>query len=117
MVELRYSSTILDLGTRWRRVVSFTPLPLYPRGTNPRYPLDRRQGGPWSLSERCGVKKNLVPVKYDGRTLDMHTNTHRDERVQYFSQIYYRISGPLLFGIVFGVHMRTVDVSYSYLLY
>jgi hypothetical protein len=28
--EWRYSSTILDLGTRWRWVVSFTPLPLCP---------------------------------------------------------------------------------------
>jgi hypothetical protein len=27
--EWRYGSTILDLGTRWRSVVSFTPLPLY----------------------------------------------------------------------------------------
>jgi hypothetical protein len=26
---------ILDLGTRWRRVVRFTPLPLYPRGRAP----------------------------------------------------------------------------------
>jgi hypothetical protein len=29
MGELRFSATILDLGTRWRRVISFTPLPLY----------------------------------------------------------------------------------------
>jgi hypothetical protein len=31
----------LDLGTSWRWVVSFTPLPLYLREKNPRYPLDR----------------------------------------------------------------------------
>jgi hypothetical protein len=31
MNEWRYSSIILDLGTRWRWVVSFTSLPLYPR--------------------------------------------------------------------------------------
>jgi hypothetical protein len=31
MGEWRYSSTILDLGTRWKGVVSFMPLPLYPR--------------------------------------------------------------------------------------
>jgi hypothetical protein len=30
MGEWRYSSTILDLGTRWRWVVSYTPRPLYP---------------------------------------------------------------------------------------
>jgi hypothetical protein len=39
MGERRYSSTILDLGSRWRWVVSFTHSPLYPR-----YPLDRRPG-------------------------------------------------------------------------
>jgi hypothetical protein len=33
--EWRYSSTILDLGTRWNWVVSFKPLPLYPRGNRP----------------------------------------------------------------------------------
>jgi hypothetical protein len=30
MKKWRYSSTRLELGTRWRWVVSFTPLPLYP---------------------------------------------------------------------------------------
>jgi hypothetical protein len=40
IVEWRYSSISLNLGTRWRWVVSFTPLPLYPQGKRPRYPLD-----------------------------------------------------------------------------
>jgi len=35
---------ILDLSTRWRRVVSFTPQQLYPQGKSPRYSLDRRWG-------------------------------------------------------------------------
>jgi hypothetical protein len=51
----RYSSTILDLGTRWRWVVNFTPLPLYPWGNSTRYPLDRRLGEPqsvWTLRNR-----------------------------------------------------------------
>jgi hypothetical protein len=39
-------------------VVSFTPLPLYPWGNNPRYPLDRRLGG---RAECCTREKNLVP--------------------------------------------------------
>jgi hypothetical protein len=34
----------LDLGTSWRWVVSFTPLPVYPRGKSPRYPLGPRTG-------------------------------------------------------------------------
>jgi hypothetical protein len=49
---------ILDLGTRWRWVVNFTPRPLYPWGRSPWYPLDRRLGGPQSLSERGGEEKN-----------------------------------------------------------
>jgi hypothetical protein len=35
-----------DLGTGWRWVASFTPLPLYPWGKSHRYPLDRRLSGP-----------------------------------------------------------------------
>jgi hypothetical protein len=39
--EWRYSSTFLDFGTRCRQVVSYTPLPLYPRGNHsPRIGLD-----------------------------------------------------------------------------
>jgi hypothetical protein len=43
---------ILDLGTRWRLVVSFTPRPLYPQEKNAWYPLYRRLGGPQSRSGR-----------------------------------------------------------------
>jgi hypothetical protein len=46
MGEQRYSSTILDLTTRWRWVVSFMRLPPYSRGKIPRYPLDIRLVGP-----------------------------------------------------------------------
>jgi hypothetical protein len=37
MGEWRYSSTILDLGIRWRWVVSFTLRPLYPGEKSPPY--------------------------------------------------------------------------------
>jgi hypothetical protein len=37
---------ILDVGTSWRWVVSFTPRSLYPWEKSPRYPLDRRLGRP-----------------------------------------------------------------------
>jgi hypothetical protein len=53
---------IIDLGARctwW--VVSFTPWPLYPQGKSPMYPLDRRLGGPQSLSGRGGEEKNSQP--------------------------------------------------------
>jgi hypothetical protein len=46
MGKWRYSSTILDLGIRWRRVVSFTPRSLYSQRKIPKYPLDRRLCGP-----------------------------------------------------------------------
>jgi hypothetical protein len=41
MEEWSYSSSILDLSNWWRWVISFTHWLLYPR-----YPLDRRLGGP-----------------------------------------------------------------------
>jgi hypothetical protein len=57
--EWRYSSTILDLGTRWRWVVSYTHRPLYLWGKSPRFLLDRRLGGLQSRSELCGGDTNL----------------------------------------------------------
>jgi hypothetical protein len=51
---------ILNFGTRWRWVVSFTPRPLYPQRKSPPYPLDRRLGGPQSRSGR-GDEKNSQP--------------------------------------------------------
>jgi hypothetical protein len=47
---------ILDLGIRWRWVVSFMRRPLYPQGKSPCYPLDRRLGGHQSRSWRGGVQ-------------------------------------------------------------
>jgi hypothetical protein len=49
---------ILDLGTRWRGVISFPLRPLYPQGKSPCYPLDRRLGGPQNRSGRGGEEKN-----------------------------------------------------------
>jgi hypothetical protein len=56
--EWRYSSTFLDLSTRWRWVVSFTL-----RGNSPRYPLDRRLGGPLSRSGRNVKRKISYPYQ------------------------------------------------------
>jgi hypothetical protein len=61
--EWRHSSTIPDLGTRWRWVVSFTPLSLYSRGKSPSYPLYRRLGGPQRRSGHCGVEKIFCPFR------------------------------------------------------
>jgi hypothetical protein len=46
--------SILDIGTRWSWVDSFTPRPVYSQGKTPRYPLDKSLGGPQSRSRRGG---------------------------------------------------------------
>jgi len=61
---------ILNLGAKWRLVVSFTPRPLYSRGKNTRYALDRTLGGPHSRSGRDGEEKNSQPLP----GLEPHTN-------------------------------------------
>jgi hypothetical protein len=53
---------ILHLGIRWRFVVSFTPLPLYPQGKRPWYTLDRRLHGTKSRSGRGCEQKNYQPL-------------------------------------------------------
>jgi hypothetical protein len=53
---------ILDLGTRWRWVVSFMPQPLYPQGKSPWYPLDRRLGGAQGQSGHSSEDKNSQPL-------------------------------------------------------
>jgi hypothetical protein len=49
----RCGAIILDLGTRWKWVASFTTQQLYPQGMIPRHPSDRSPGGPRSLSGQC----------------------------------------------------------------
>jgi hypothetical protein len=51
-------STILELGTRWRRMISLTPLPLYPRERDPQRPLDRGLVGFQNRYGRYGEEKN-----------------------------------------------------------
>jgi hypothetical protein len=56
MGEWRYSSTLLGLGTRYRSVVTFTT----PATLLPRYPFDRKLGGPQSGSWRFREKKKKM---------------------------------------------------------
>jgi hypothetical protein len=65
-------------------VVSFTPRPLCPRGKRPRYPLDRRLGGPQNRYGERGEEKILDPTGTQLRPL------HRPAR----SQSLYRLSYP-----------------------
>jgi hypothetical protein len=57
MGERSYGFTLLNLGIRWRWVVSFTPLPRYHR-----YRLYKRLGGSQSRPERYGEEKNRLPL-------------------------------------------------------
>jgi hypothetical protein len=82
MREWRYSSTILNLGTRWRWVVSFKPLQLYPQGNRRRYPLNRTVDEPQSRSGRCGEEKISCSFR--------ETNPGRPTR----SPSLYRLSYP-----------------------
>jgi hypothetical protein len=52
---------ILDLGTKCRWVVSFTPRSLYLQCKSPCYPLLRRLGGPQRRSGCSGEEKNSQP--------------------------------------------------------
>jgi hypothetical protein len=61
--EWRYSLTILDLGTRWKCVVSFVPQLLHSWERSPPYPLDMRLGVPQSQSGCCGVQKISCPCQ------------------------------------------------------
>jgi hypothetical protein len=70
MVEWRYRSTIFDLGTRWRWVINFTPLPLYPRRNSPYMPIVLEIGWvpeqAWTLWKRenllllSGIKPRIL---------------------------------------------------------
>jgi hypothetical protein len=51
-----------DLSNRWRRVVRFTPLPLYPGGKCSRLPVYRGLGELHSRSEHYVEEKNLLPL-------------------------------------------------------
>jgi hypothetical protein len=53
---------ILNIGTGWRWVVSFTPRPLYPQEKSPWYPLDRRLGGTQNRTGCGGGEKNSQPL-------------------------------------------------------
>ena len=53
---------ILNLGTRYRRVVSFISTPLYLKGNIPCYPVFRRQGYSQSWSGNFGEEDKLLAL-------------------------------------------------------
>jgi hypothetical protein len=51
---------ILNHGSRWKWVVSFTSQLLYPWGKSPLFPLDRRLGGPRVSLDAVAKRKNFI---------------------------------------------------------
>jgi hypothetical protein len=68
MGKWRYISTILDLRTRWRWVVIFTPRPIYARGNSPWYPFYGLDGPP-NQAESCKVEKYTYLATVGNQTL------------------------------------------------
>jgi hypothetical protein len=81
--EWKYSSVIIDLGTRWRWVVSFTPRPLYPWGNSPTCPLYRRLDGPQNRSGSYEEEKNLAPAGNRTPTLQIVARRYTDWDIQF----------------------------------
>jgi hypothetical protein len=86
----RYSSTILDLGTRWRWVVSFTSRQIYPRGNSlwvgPRAGLDIMQPAAsqyidWVIPAPCpqSLLKSAKALTHDGFSLGRHSKPKHPE--------------------------------------
>jgi hypothetical protein len=69
----------INLGTLWRRTVSFTPRPPYPRVKRRRYPLDRRLGGPHSRSGRYEMEEVTFSDGNRTRIRSAHSLIHYSE--------------------------------------
>jgi len=66
---------ILDLGSRWRWVVSFKTQPLYFRGKSLRYLLDRTLGGSQSRPKPGGHTDWAIPARTVAMKL-LHITKH-----------------------------------------
>ena len=56
--EWRYTPSILNLGTRWRWAVRFTP-----PGEEPPVAIEQEAGGPQDLSRHYRKKKTLISAE------------------------------------------------------
>jgi hypothetical protein len=54
------AACILNLGTKWKWDLSFTPRTLYLRGKNPRYQLDTGLAGPRADLEAMAKRKYSI---------------------------------------------------------
>jgi hypothetical protein len=109
----------LDLGSRWRWVVSFMSLSLKPRGKAPRYPLDRRLGGPHTRSGRHGEVKILEPTDRPARSQSLYRQCYPGSwHLIHYSNHFVLMKSPLLsvylsfeiskFGALLRSQFRTV---------
>jgi hypothetical protein len=57
--DVWFNSTLLNLSTRWRWVVSYKPRPIYNLRTNFQYQLDGALDETWSWSWHCSEKISL----------------------------------------------------------
>lgn len=76
MAKLKYSSTILDLGTSWRRGGGqLQALAALPVEKEPSVPIQYETGEPQRQPGLFGVEKSLLPVRY--RTAAIQPVPHR----------------------------------------
>jgi hypothetical protein len=67
MGEWRYDSTIFNLSTRWRWIISFMALPIYSQRNHWWYPLHRNLGDPepfwplWGRKKSVALARNQTP--------------------------------------------------------
>jgi hypothetical protein len=66
MAEWRYCSTILNLVTIWRWVISFMSLLLCPQGNSPQYLMYKGLGWPQRWSEHYGKKRRTSLPRRNG---------------------------------------------------
>jgi hypothetical protein len=99
--QWRYSSTILNLGTRWRWVVKFTHLPLYSRGKNPRYSLDRRMSGPQGLLDAVEKRKISCPCQESSSVRLAPQSVSIPTKVSWSSLISIQTSSLSLLHVIF----------------
>jgi hypothetical protein len=104
MREWRYCSTILDLSTRWRSVVSFRHQLLYPWEKSTQYPSDRRLGGPQSRSKCCGEERNLAPARNWGPVIQPVDHCYTDWSIL--------LCSPLQVNQCFGGSTPTASCSF-----
>jgi hypothetical protein len=97
--------SILDLGTSWKWVDSFTPRPLFLRRKSPQYLLDRKIGGPQNWSGRAyliWVIRRWMNIKI-----------HRVQHVHYKIKLLRTVFWPLM-GIIRRQSQRCEETLHTF---